>query len=82
MICETCGGRGWLRSPRFGGGADPCWFCGGKCELLWGEIARRLDEYPSTLARVRQMRARPKTALRVFEKVCDLIWPSGQREMF
>lgn len=82
MICDVCAGRGWLPSPRAGGGADPCWLCGGKREPSWGEVARMLDEDPDTLARVRQMRSRPKTAERVFDKVCKLLWPKGQTEMF
>lgn len=80
MKCEPCDGRGWVRGRIHP--AEQCSFCGGSGALSWGALAKKLGEHPSTLARVRQLRARPKTAQRVFEKLCKLLWPKGQQEMF
>lgn len=49
--------------------------------MSWGAVARKLGERPETLSRVRQMRSKQKTCLRVFNKVVTLLWP-GQQEMF
>jgi len=85
MICEICigksgTGKGWtlneLSQP------VPCPLCRGRGELSWYALAKRLKEQPSTIARVRQGRSKPKTSWRVFEKVCALLWPKGQQVMF
>jgi len=83
MVCEICLGRGWLANPRAPLVlADRCHLCGGKGSLSWGEVARKLDELPDTLARVRQLRSKPETCQRVLDKVCKLLWPKGQRGLF
>jgi len=81
MICEVCSGRGWVLAHR-SKLAEPCGFCGSKGELSWGAVARKLGERPATLARLRQLRSRPKTARRVLDKVCKVLWPRGQAELF
>ena len=80
MICEVCGGRGWVlnRLKKLG---EPCSFCGGRGELSWGAVARKLGERPTTLARVRQLRSRTATCQRVLGKVSKLLWPRGQLEL-
>ena len=80
MICEICSGRGWVHAKRVP--AVACDFCGGTGEISWGAFARKIDEDLTTLARVRQGRSRVKTCLRVLDKVCKLLWPRGQTEMF
>ena len=80
MICEVCSGRGWVAGRRYP--AEQCGFCGGKGELSWGAVAKKLDEHPSTLARLHQLRSRSATARRVLDKVCKVLWPRGQVEMF
>ena len=80
MKCEVCDGRGWVRGKRYP--AEQCGFCGGKGELSWGAVAKKLGERPATLARLRQLRSRPKTARRVLDKISKLLWPKGQVEMF
>ena len=80
MTCDICGGRGWLRARAVP--AVECHFCGGRGELSWGRVAKMLDEDPDTLARVRHGRSKPETAQRVFNKICKMLWPKGQQEMF
>jgi hypothetical protein len=80
MICEVCTGRGWIRHPTRT--AVECPFCGGRAELSWGFVARKINEHPATLARVRQLRSKEKVCLRVLEKVASLLWPPKQSEMF
>jgi len=80
MKCDLCFGRGWVRARRVP--AVACSFCGGKGELSWGAVARKIGEDPTTLARMRQGRSRVETCLRVLNKVAKLLWPRGQQEMF
>lgn len=80
MKCDPCLGRGWVAARAVP--AVACSFCGGKGELSWGQVARKLDEDPDTLARVRQLRCKPATAERVFKKISEVLWPSGQTGLF
>ena len=80
MICDVCHGRGWIRSRTVP--AVHCNLCDGRGEVSWGQVARKIDEDPGTLARVRQLRCRPETAQRVLDKVCKLLWPRGQQGLF
>jgi hypothetical protein len=79
MTCEICNNRGWIPHPTRT--AVECPFCGGRSDISWGFVARKLGEHPSTLARVRQMRSKEKVCLRVLGKLADLLWPK-QPEMF
>jgi hypothetical protein len=80
MKCDLCLGRGWaLDHHKL---AVPCSFCAGRGEISWGLVARKLDEDPGTLARMRIGRSRRETCLRVLDKVCRALWPKGQQEMF
>ena len=80
MRCDLCQGRGWVPAKRVP--AVACSFCSGKGEVSWGTVARKLDEDPGTLARLRQGRSRVETCRRVLDKVSKLLWPKGQAEMF
>jgi hypothetical protein len=80
VICDPCSGRGWVRAKHVP--AVACSLCGGKGELSWGALARKINEYPGTLARVRQGRSRVETYRRVLDKVCKLLWPKGQQGLF
>jgi hypothetical protein len=80
MKCDVCSGRGWVRAHAVP--AVACPFCDGKGELSWGQVARKLDEDPGTIARVRQGRCKPATAERIFKKISEVLWPSRQTEMF
>jgi len=82
MTCEICGGKGWIANPRAPALVDRCHLCDGRGSLSWGQAARKLDELPSTLARVRQLRSKPETCVRVLDKVCKLLWPKGQLRLF
>ncbi len=80
MKCEVCSGRGWV--PARAVPAIACSFCDGKGELSWGQVARKLGEDPDTIARIRQGRSRPATAERVFKKISEILWPTGQTGLF
>jgi len=83
MTCEPCKGRGWVPHPTRT--AVVCSICGGRAELSWGMLARKLGENPRTLARVRQGRSKSKTCMRVLVKVAAILWPDTkqkQKEMF
>lgn len=71
MICEPCNAKGWLPHPTLT--AITCSVCQGKGELTWGALARLLQEYPTTIARVRQLRSKQEVNLRVLDKVCALL---------
>jgi hypothetical protein len=79
VICEPCQKRGWVAHPTRT--AVECPVCHGKGEISsWG-LAKKLGERPETLARVRDMRSKQKTCMRVLEKIAKLMWPK-QKELF
>jgi len=80
MTCDVCTGRGWVLNRQKL--ADPCPLCGGRGELSWGAFARKINEDPGTLARIRQGRSRIATCRRVLDKVCKVLWPKGQQGLF
>ena len=79
MTCEPCQKRGWVHHPTRV--AVPCELCGGKGELSSYALAKKIGEQPSTLARVRHLRSKQKTCLRVLEKIANLLWPK-QKGLF
>ena len=44
MTCEICKGRGWL--PDRVRTAVKCPLCGGRADISWGAVARKLNEDP------------------------------------
>jgi len=70
MICCVCAGRGWSKRPDRDW-PDACKFCEGRGQISWGFVAKRLDEDPATLARVREGRSKVATCVRVLEKVSE-----------
>lgn len=69
-VCERCGGRGWVPPPAGGDWALQCPRCRGAArELTLCGLARVIDEDRNSLYRLRDMRVRPATAARIFDKL-------------
>jgi hypothetical protein len=79
MRCDVCEGRGWLVPSDW---ANKCWACTGTGALTFGRMASLLYEPVGTVKSVYRLRARPKTAKRVFDGVMKLLEPKKQKEMF
>jgi hypothetical protein len=85
--CDVCEGKGWKNWGGDGTDVSPhfplkCWACTGTGQLTIGRIASLLYEPATTIRSVYRLRARPKTAKRVFDAVIRLLQPKKQKEMF
>lgn len=73
MICDRCEGRGWVSSDR--DWPDACPICGGIGELTIYSLARLLDEWPETIARIFDLEIKSKrtTTVRVLNKLKEYL---------
>jgi hypothetical protein len=67
--------RGIVHSRRPGDWGQPCMYCGGSGRISIREIARRIDENPTTLWRLTQpgRTMRRATAERLLSKLCKFV---------
>ena len=72
VTCDTCSALGWMSCGSPLSWAVPCEVCDGKGSLSLHAIAEAFDEDPGVLYRLSELRVRPKTALRLLDKLLML----------
>ena len=70
--CDRCLGRGWL-PPVIGDWCTPCGLCEGKGSVSLHALSSLIDEDPSYLYRLADLRVRPLTARRLFFKLTQFL---------
>lgn len=82
IVCDFCEGRGFQKQIASDSFPEKCSFCGGAREFTLASIAARIGEDSETVKRLIRWRFRGKgtprkeTAMRIFEKLAALAWPS------
>ena len=72
VACDTCSALGWMSCGSPLNWAVPCEVCDGRGSLSLHAIAAAFDEDPGVLYRLSELRVRPKTALRLLDKLLML----------
>ena len=69
ITCDLCSAHGWLSCGTPQDWPVPCDVCDGRGSLSLHAIAEMLDEDPGALYRLFEIRVRPRTALRLLDKL-------------